>query len=373
LEKNLHIVCLDVPYPVDYGGVFDLFYKLPVLKEQGVKIHLHCFQYGRAEQPILNEYCESVHYYPRNEGHKGFSTQIPYIVCSRSHPALLENLLKDDHPILFEGVHCTYFVGCEKLAGRRLFLRLYNVECEYYGQLCKHENSLLKKAYFYNEKRLLEKYESDVASKMQIFAVSQKDVEVYQQKFKAKSIHYLPIFLPYTKIMGEEGVGNYCLYHGNLSVSENEMAATWLLEKVFSKIKIPFVIAGKKPSARLQRLAHTHCHTCLIENPGDDEMKDLITKAQVNILPSFNKTGIKLKLLNALFNGRHCVVNDDAVEQTGLEPACHIGSTPESFQRIIMQLYHHPFCDEEIRLRKKLLLENYDNSKNAKKLIEWIW
>ena len=102
-------------------------------------------------------------------------------------------------------------------------------------------------------------------------------------------------------------------------------------------------------------------------------MKDLITKAQVNILPSFNKTGIKLKLLNALFNGRHCVVNDDAVEQTGLEPACHIGSTPESFQRIIMQLYHHPFCDEEIRLRKKLLLENYDNSKNAKKLIEWIW
>ena len=50
-EKHLHIVCLDVPYPVDYGGVFDLFYKIKALSEAGVKIHLHCFEYGRGQQP----------------------------------------------------------------------------------------------------------------------------------------------------------------------------------------------------------------------------------------------------------------------------------------------------------------------------------
>ena len=50
-ERHLHIICLDVPYPVDYGGVFDLFYKIKTLHELGIKIHLHCFEYGRGQQP----------------------------------------------------------------------------------------------------------------------------------------------------------------------------------------------------------------------------------------------------------------------------------------------------------------------------------
>ena len=50
-------------------------------------------------------------------------------------------------------------------------------------------------------------------------------------------------------------------------------------------------------------------HTCLVANPSEMEMQDMIAKAQINILPSFNNTGIQIKLLNALFNGRHCLVN----------------------------------------------------------------
>ena len=54
----------------------------------------------------------------------------------------------------------------------------------------------------------------------------------------------------------------------------------------------------------LGRLAevHQYQHVCLIANPSEEEIQDLISKAQVNILPSFNCTGVKLKLLTALFN-----------------------------------------------------------------------
>ena len=71
LEKHLHIISLDVPYPANYGGVFDLFCKLPVLQAAGVKIHLHCFDNGRGQQPELNKYCEEVFYYQRNTGQIG--------------------------------------------------------------------------------------------------------------------------------------------------------------------------------------------------------------------------------------------------------------------------------------------------------------
>jgi hypothetical protein len=156
-------------------------------------------------------------------------------------------------------------------------------------------------------------------------------------------------------------------------VAENEAAAIWLLKHVFKGLQVPFIIAGKNPSPQLAQLVQKSGHACLIANPSGQEMQDIIAKAQVNILPAFNCTGVKLKLLNALFNGRHCVVNDATINGSGLEAACHIGTTPNAMQEIIVQLYHKPFTEEEIKLRQTLLQSTYNNQQNAQRLIQWIW
>jgi len=41
--KHLHIISFDIPYPANYGGVIDVFYKLRALVSAGIKIHLHAF------------------------------------------------------------------------------------------------------------------------------------------------------------------------------------------------------------------------------------------------------------------------------------------------------------------------------------------
>ena len=64
-SKHLHIISFDVPYPTNYGGVIDVYYKMKALHQQGIKIHLHCFEYGRAEAKILEDICEKVYYYKR--------------------------------------------------------------------------------------------------------------------------------------------------------------------------------------------------------------------------------------------------------------------------------------------------------------------
>ena len=66
MDDQFHIVSFDVPYPPDYGGVIDVFYKIKALSELGVKVHLHCFEYGRGQQNELNKICSSVTYYKRN-------------------------------------------------------------------------------------------------------------------------------------------------------------------------------------------------------------------------------------------------------------------------------------------------------------------
>ncbi|MBL0146692.1 MAG: hypothetical protein IPP48_14100 [Chitinophagaceae bacterium] len=63
----------------------------------------------------------------------------------------------------------------------------------------------------------------------------------------------MPVFVEHNFITIKDGVGSYCLYQGNLSVNENEKAVSWLLQNVFSKTTVPFIIAGKNPSKKLVR------------------------------------------------------------------------------------------------------------------------
>ena len=372
-EKTLHIICHDVPWPADYGGVVDLFYKIKALHDEGIKIKLHCFDYGRGRQNELNRYCEEVHYYKRRSKWGGLSLTMPYIVKSRQNPLLLENLLKDEHPVLMEGIHCTAYLRQLLLRNRKVFLRLHNVEFFYYSQLFQSEKNLFSKIYFLNESIFLREYERKLPEELPVLAVSNNDAIFYREELDKSLTTYLPVFIPYTRVNSLEGVGTYCLYHGNLSVAENEKAVAWLLDRVFSLAKVPFIIAGKDPSKRLFSKSKKNENVNIVSNPSDEELNDLIANAQIHVLPSFNKTGIKLKLINALYNGRHCVVNDNAVEGSGLEDACHIGTKGYAMASIISQLFHHPFGEEEINLRKRLLGQIFDNKANARQLIQLIW
>ncbi len=369
-EKHLHIVALNVPWPVDYGGVVDLFYKLKALHQLGIKIHLHCFTHDREPQEELNKYCASVHYYQRKRDISSFSLSLPFIVESRKNEELIRHLKKDNYPVLLEGIHCTYYLHTNELNNRKVIVRLHNVEFEYYKQLAKSESNFFKKLYFFNESRLLFKYEKSIAGKAGFIAVSEQDVTLYQRLFNARDICYLPVFIPHTLAVGKEGKGFFCLYHGNLSISENETAAIWLLQNVFNTLDIPFVVAGKDPSKKLLQLAHGHKQTCIVANPTEKEMQDMIAKAQLHVLPSFNNTGIKLKLLNALFNGRHCIVNAAGVEGSGLESVCCIATDAASFKKTIEEMYQHPFTEQEKEKRQGLLQTIFNNEANAKKLME---
>ncbi|MEJ7625972.1 MAG: glycosyltransferase family 4 protein [Ferruginibacter sp.] len=373
MDKHLHIVTHEIPWPVRHGGYTDLYFKIVELHKKGIKIHLHCFRKdpNREEKELL-KYCVSIHYYNRRTGFKGISLSLPYIVQSRKSDELEINLCKDRYPVLLEGVHCTALLYKGALIDRNVVVRLHNVEYKYYNQLARSEKNILKKIYYFNESRLLKKYEKYISQKCIFLSVSSKDAEVYQDEFKA-SITFVPVFHPYSEVSSLPGKGSFCLYHGNLSVSENEKAAEWLLREVFDGMSIPFVIAGKDPSASLTHLVESKANTCLVANPSQEEMHDLINKAQINIIPSFNDTGVKLKLLNALFNGRHSLLNLSAVNGSGLDKLCNLADRATQFKEKISKLYNESLTNQQTDERKIILSEIYDNEKNARLLISLIW
>ena len=126
-------------------------------------------------------------------------------------------------------------------------------------------------------------------------------------------------------------------------------------------------MAGKDPSNRLKKWLSGYKNIELIENPDEDKMAHLIKDAQINILYSFQSTGLKLKLLNSLYTGRHCIVNPPMVAGTGLEEACHVVSTPDQAIRMVNLLMNTPLSSEDQKHRSDVL-SAYSTRENAEKI-----
>lgn len=369
--EEIHIITHQVPWPVDFGGVFDLFYKIKALSESGVKIHLHCFTKKEENAPILNRYCSSVTHYKRTSFFQSFKFNLPFIIRSRSSTDLISNLKKDNFPIIFDGIHTTFPLFFPLGKDRKIKIRLHNVEYLYYEKLAELESGFYKKMYFKLESYLLKRYESKLAKAYDFWALSTQDLEVYRSNLGCEKIEFLPAFLPWNNPTSHLGLGNYCLYHGNLSVNENIKAVEWLLDEVFSKNKIPFVIAGKNPSEELKKKVYQFQHTCIVENISEFEMDDLIAKAQINVLPSFNQTGIKLKVLHAMFKGRHCIVNKEAIEGAEIEEGYLLYDGSADLTDLVNQFFNIPFTESDYSSRSRGL-ELYDNKNLIDKITAWL-
>jgi hypothetical protein len=85
---------------------------------------------------------------------------------------------------------------------------------------------------------------------------------------------------------------------------------------------------------------------------------------------TFQPTGLKLKLLNALYNGRFCLVNPHMVTGTSLGSLCIQATQPGEFKQAINAIFLQDFSSEMISERKSILSENYSDMKNCKRLIQ---
>ena len=369
-SKHIHIISFDIPYPADYGGVIDVFYKIKALHTEGIKIHLHCFEYGRAEAAILENFCEKVYYYKRNMNKTQLLNSSPFVVITRSSEKLMQTLLQDNYPILFEGLHCCFHLNDKRLRGRIMAVRSHNIEHDYYKNLEKVEKSFFKKTYFKSEAKKLERFEKILNKANYIAAISPADAIGLSKLYK--NVHHITAFHPDSKVKIKEGKGRFCLYHAKLEVGENNEAALYLVNQVFSKIKTPLIIAGRKPTAELVSAIAKHSHIQLKADISKEEIDKLIKNAQINVLPTFQATGIKLKLLAALFIGRHCVVNSPMVANTGMEDLCSVKDSPEAMTKEILRLFELPFDMKEKQKRETILYKNFSNILNVKKLINLI-
>jgi hypothetical protein len=185
-------------------------------------------------------------------------------------------------------------------------------------------------------------------------------------------VEYLPSFHHDEEVCIRPGKGDYALYHGNLTIAENIRAAEYLAARVFGDSSHRLVIAGLDPPDRLIRFLEQYPRVKLVANPTDELMFRLIRGAQVNVLVTFQPTGLKLKLLNALFNGRFCLVNPEMITGTELGELCEVGKSAEELRDLLKQCMERSFDEATIARRREILSKWHSNRENCKKLIDFV-
>jgi len=374
MSLALNVVSFDVPFPPNYGGVIDVYYKLVALRDAGVKIYLHAFVYGSQPAPQLEELCEKVYYYQRQTGIQANLSLDPYTVRSRQSVELEKNLLSNDFPILFEVLHTCYLLDDARFKNRKKIYRHSNIEHDYYRELARSEKNLIKKLYLKIEAAKLKRFESILSNADLILAVNQTDTAYFRNKFPKVRTEYLPSFHANSNSTNKTGSSDYILFHGNLAISENYEAVIWLARYVFSAINFKVVVAGLRPPAFLLEELAKFPNIQVKASPNEDEMTQLIRNAQLHVLWTSQPTGLKLKLLNVLFKGRFVVCNPNMLAGTEInaDQSLFVCNSPEKFIACINECLYKEFTLELGREREKMT-RNFSNQTNILILLKSVF
>src|SRR6202012_1148116 len=152
----------------------------------------------------------------------------------------------------------------ERYNKKSFYVRMHNVESEYYEYLAKATANPLKRLYYHTEAERLKKFEQNLVRAKALFSVSERDHATLSAKYS--HVVYLPPFIYNDVVDCKPGRGGYAIYHGNLSVEENRRAAKFLINEVFPGLKIPLMVVGSKASS-LSGTIKTHHNIDFVSSP----------------------------------------------------------------------------------------------------------
>lgn len=333
--QHLHIVAFDVPLPPNYGGVIDLYNRLKAIKENGVTIHLHCFEYGRGRNHDYSEIASEIFYYDLNKRFIDYFFLEPKSIRNRRNNQLIDRLAQDRYPILIEGQQIAYLLEEKRLEDRAIFVRLNSIEWKYYHKLIVTSPSPFKKIKFGIESLKFRFNEKILAKAKALFPLSNNDV-AYYKKIHPSTHYWHAGFNFSSKKFAHVTIKDQCLFHGNLSVEENEKIALFLI-RFWKKRKISkkLIIAGRDPSERIFSAKLKAKNIEIISSPSDELMNEIIQESKYNLMMSLEAMGIKIKLLNSLVLGNICVSNTLMIQGTGLEKFCEVFENEDELEAII--------------------------------------
>lgn len=370
--KALHVISFNYPYPPSYGGVIDVYYKIKALSDLEVKIHLHCFvnQVPEKIDPEITHITENVFFYQKKKNPFLYFSFTPFAVAIRTSVNLLHNLEKIEAPILFEGLQTTSLISKIKSKKHALYLRLHNNEAEYYKGLSFSEKNIFKKIIYKIEAIKYDGYQKKNLKEFKsVFCLSEKEYrETEEYSENAKLIH---IFHGNHQVKVLDKQGDYFLFHGDLSISDNKKALEEVIELFKGLPDHKLVVASDRASDDLKKKINSIENINLVPIETNQNLYHLLENAHANILLSFQNSGTKVKLFNSLYNSRFVIINQNITDDHSLKDLCLYGSNLQEIRQHIIDIAERDYTGSE--RRKTILEKSHSDESKAEEMIKVIF
>lgn len=362
-KKAIQIVTFNNPYPPNYGGAIDMYYKIKALSAQGVQISLHVFYEDRIDLGDLKLYCENIALYKRDRSVLKHLSFKPFAVTSRISKELVENLKASKVPVFFESLRTLWVLGKVDLS-QKIAVRCHNIEHDYSWGLYRNETNWLKKIAYLLEGYKYKYFESILNKADILMPLSYYDFEYFKAQYQVPT-YFLPVFQGNNSLESKEGMGTYALYHGDLSVADNVKSAHFILN-VFKHLDKPLIIASSTMHPSIIKAVKACDNITFQVIKNEEQLTKLIKDAHINTLYSFQRSGTKLKVFNALFKGRFCIVNTNMVDDEDVLSQCEIAEDQEHYKQTVLRLFEQSFVLTPSRVD---VLHKYQAAHNAEKII----
>lgn len=237
----------------------------------------------------------------------------------------------------YDAVFCDHYVMFQYISGSykgKIILHEHNCEYLIWKRYAVIEKNVLKKMALLNQAYRIKKYEQEICEQASVILAAPNDTDELVKIGADRSKFLETYHLGDDSLLNEPDL-DYdktelaLLYIGTLSWEANIDGLLWFHDKVWQSIQqkhpgIKLYIVGKHPDKRLTEIAAKDKQILLTGFVEDVE--PYFQKCRVFITPLRFGSGIKVKVVNALYRGIPCVTTSIGIEGLKTQDGIHIFS-----------------------------------------------
>lgn len=381
-----------IPYPPK-GGVLQRGYHLLKQTAKHHDVHLLAFNQKDLIAPLfsdvetgineaktaLQKFCKTIEFLPipcdQNKftkkalAFKSLFTKFPYTLNwleSSEFEQRLKSILSETE---FDFIHfdTISLAPFKHLCGSTpCSLDHHNIESHMLYRRAGKESNILKKLYFYQEGKRLERYEKLFCPEFTFnFTCSEIDTERLLEISPTSHAHTIPngVDTEYFKPDSAYTKRNRLIFAGTLSWYPNIEAVNFIATKIWPEIKAQFPdirldIIGANPPDNIVALAKNdpafHVHGFV------DDIRPLLNEAKCYVCPIKDGGGTKLKIIDALSMGMAIIADDIACEGINVTDKKNVlfASTTEEYLTAIHSVLNNASLQNQLEQQARKLAVN---------------
>jgi glycosyltransferase involved in cell wall biosynthesis len=378
-------LCTKVPYPPKDGGAAGIFvftkafsalgHIVDVLAVNPPKHFINKSEFTHLPKAIKIypvEFDTSPHCYKalRNL----LLTTMPYQVERFIHCNFTDHLIEilaisKPDIVQLEGIYlCPYIPLIRKHSHARIILRAHNIEHNLWYNIANNESNFLKRTYLKIQSSRLKKYEIEQLTKVNgVTTVTEYDFSIlktYQPKIDAKVI---PFGVELENQSLTKDINLEALFFiGALDWMPNQEAIQWFIGSVWPRIyqqfkSLRFHIAGRNSPSWLSSYLQNQQGVVFYGEISDAQL--FFNKFSIMVVPLFSGGGIRVKIIEAMQQGKVVIASSKAAEGIPVVSGQHLllADTIDEFVNQISLLLSNVNLIKQISYNAKELIREKFN------------